>query len=97
MYPSPRRLNERVNYLVRLRRLLAVQAAAFTLAYYRRHRRMPPGYVLRLFSSATVHRIRLRAELEILLGIPSLYRFSRLLYDCVIDRCHGSRDVRSRR
>ena len=86
-----------MNYLVRLRRLLAVQAAAFTLGYYRCHRRMPPNYVLRLLPSGTVHRIRLRAELEFLLGISSLNRFSRLLLGCVIDRCRGSHDVRRRR
>ncbi|MBB4366645.1 hypothetical protein GGD65_007718 [Bradyrhizobium sp. CIR18] len=62
-------------YLVRLRRLLAVQAAAFVLGYYRCHRRMPPAYVLRLLPSGTAHRIRLRAELERLLGLRAFCRF----------------------
>lgn len=86
-----------MNYLVRLRRFIAAQAAAFTLNYYRRHRRMPAGYVLRLLPSTTVHRLRLWAELEFLLGIPTVYRFSRLLIGRIIDRFRAAQDARSRR
>jgi hypothetical protein len=94
--PSPRRLKERVAYLIRLRRLVTAEAEAFVLEHYRRHRRMPPAYVLALLPSTTVRRLRLRGELEFLLRIPSFYRFSRLLLDRAIDRCRGSPDVRSR-
>jgi len=95
--PSARRLADRVNYLVRLRRLLTPQAAPFVLDYYRRERRMPPSYVLRLLPSTTVNRLRLRGEVELLLGIPSIHRFSRILFDRVIDPCRHATDAWHRR
>jgi hypothetical protein len=58
-------------------------------------RRLPPGYVTVLLSRGTVQRIRVRGELEHLLGLPALNRFSRVLWSRVIDRCQGTRDVGS--
>lgn len=92
---SPRRLQERVAHLVRRRQLIKVEAATFVLDYYRRYRRLPPGYVTVLLSVATVRRIRVRGELEHLLGLPALNRFSRLLWSRVVDRCRGTKDVGS--
>jgi len=92
---SPSRLQERVAYLVRRRQLIRVEAAIFALDFYRRYRRLPPGYVTVLLSRGTVQRIRVRGELEHLLGLPALNRFSRVLWSRVIDRCQGTRDVGS--
>lgn len=92
---STRRLQERVAYLVRRRRWIKVEAATFTLNFYRRYRRLPPGYVTTLLPVVTVRRIRVRGELEHLLGLPALNRFSRVLWTRVIDRCRGTKDVGS--
>jgi hypothetical protein len=91
----PRRLQERVAYLVRRRRFIQLEAATFVLDFYRRHRRLPPGYVTVLLSVATVRRIRVRGELEHLFGLPALYRFSRVLMTRAIDHCRGTQDVGS--
>lgn len=66
----PRRLARRVAVLIRQREILRSQAAAFTLRYYRTYRRLPAGYVITLLASSTIRRIRLRGEIEHLLGIP---------------------------
>lgn len=92
---STRRLQERVAYLVRRRRWIRVEAATFALHFYRRHRRLPPGYVTVLLSERTVRRIRVRGELEHLLGLPALNRFSRLLWTRVVDRRRATKDVGS--
>ena len=94
---SPRRLKERVDYLVRLRRVIAAEATPFVIDYYRRNRRMPPSYVLALLPSTTVRRLRLRGEIEFLLKLPSIYSFSRLVWDRVIDRCQHSPEGQFRR
>lgn len=65
----PRRLSRRVAFLVRQRRQLRAQAPAYVLRYYRRHRRLPPGYVTSLLSKPAVRRIRLRGELEHMIGL----------------------------
>ena len=67
----PHRLSRRVAFLVRQRRQLRAQAPAYVLRYYRRHRRLPAGYVLSLLAAPTVRRIRLRGELEHLIGLAS--------------------------
>lgn len=90
---SPRRLQERVAYLVRRRRWIRIEAATFALEFYRQFRRLPPAYVTALLDRKTVQRIRVRGELEHLLGLPAFYRFSRVLWSRVIDRCRGTRDV----
>ncbi|MDA9491000.1 hypothetical protein XI08_18360 [Bradyrhizobium sp. CCBAU 11361] len=95
MQVSPHRLQERVAYLVRRRRWIKVEAATFALDFYRCHRRLPPGYVTVLLPIATVRRIRVQGELEHLLGLPALNRFSRVLWTRVIDRCRGTKDVGS--
>ena len=64
-----RRLSRRVAFLLRLRRQLRAQAPAFVLLYYRRSRRLPPAYVLSLLSSSAVRRIRLRGEIEHMIGL----------------------------
>jgi hypothetical protein len=92
---SPRRLQERVAYLVRRRRWIRIEAATFALDFYRRHRRLPPGYVTVLLTRKTVQRIRVRGELEHILGLPAFYRFSRFLWTRAVDRCRGTRDVGS--
>ncbi|WMT76532.1 hypothetical protein [Bradyrhizobium sp. Ash2021] len=65
----PRRLARRVAFLLRQREHLRSQAAAFVLRYYRKHRRLPAGYVTTLLPSSTVRRIRLRGEIEHMLRI----------------------------
>jgi hypothetical protein len=92
---SPRRLQERVAYLVKRRRWIKIEAATFALDFYRRHRKLPPGYVTVLLDGKTVQRIRIRGELEHVLGLPAFYRFSRVLWTRVIDRCRGTKDVGS--
>jgi hypothetical protein len=68
----PRRLARRVAVLLRQRRHLRARAPAYVLQYYRDHRRLPPGYVLVLLPAWIVRRIRLRAEIEHILGIVRL-------------------------
>jgi hypothetical protein len=92
---SPHRLQERVAYLVRRRRWIRVEAATFALDFYRRYRRLPPGYVTVLMDRRTVQRIRIQGELEHLLGLPAFHGFSRLLRTRAIDRCRGRQDVGS--
>jgi hypothetical protein len=65
----PRSLDRRVASLLRQREKLRAQAPAFALRFYRKHRRLPPAYVLALLSPAVARRIRLRGEIEHLLGI----------------------------
>lgn len=69
----PDRLSRRVASLLRQREKLRAQAPAFALQYYREHRRLPPGYVLALLSKATIRRVRLRGEIEYIIGITSLF------------------------
>src|SRR6478672_3435320 len=92
---SPRRLQERVAYLVRRRGWIKLEAATFVLHFYRDHRRLPPAYVTVLLPAATLVRIRVRGELEHLVGLPALHRFSRVLMTRAIERCRGTQDVGS--
>jgi len=68
----PPSLGRRVAALLRQRKRLRAQAPAYILQYYRGHRRLPPGYVTALLPASIVRRIRLRAELEHMLGIVRL-------------------------
>ncbi|WP_426436964.1 hypothetical protein [Bradyrhizobium genosp. P] len=68
----PHRLARRVAFLLRQREQLRSQAAAYALRHYRAHRRLPPGYVTALLPGATVRRIRLRGEIEHVLGISRI-------------------------
>lgn len=77
----PRRLQERVDYLIRRRRFVANEAAAFVREHYRRHHRLPPGYVLALLPPSTVRRIRFLSDLR-----AAFNTFSRVLLAGCIDR-----------
>lgn len=68
----PGRLARRIAALLRQRRYLRAQAPAYVLRYYRDHRRLPPGYVTVLLPASIVRRIRLRAEIEHIIGIVRL-------------------------
>jgi hypothetical protein len=69
----PHRLARRVAALLCQREKLRAQAPAFTLRFYRKHRRLPPAYVLVLLSATTVRRIRLRGEIEHVFGIAEFF------------------------
>jgi hypothetical protein len=68
----PHRLARRVAFLLRQREHLRSQSAAYALRHYRAHRRLPPGYVTTLLCRSTVRRIRLRGEIEHVLGISRI-------------------------
>ena len=70
---SPLSLKRRVRFLLRTRSKLCAQAAADALDHYRRHRRLPPAYVTRLLSTASVRRIRLRGDIEHALGLARIF------------------------
>jgi hypothetical protein len=71
---SPHRLQRRVDFLLRRRAFMSAPAQAFVLAYYRRHRRLPPAYVTSLLPNSTLRRIQLRGEAEHLLGLTAVFR-----------------------
>ena len=62
-------LSRRVRTLLRQRSSLRAMAGDFALHFYRTRRRLPAGYVLALLTTAKVRRIRLRGEIEQMLGI----------------------------
>ncbi|MGY4466989.1 hypothetical protein ACVWWK_002671 [Bradyrhizobium sp. LB9.1b] len=68
----PARLARRVAFLIRQREQLRAQAATFVLRFYRTHRRLPAGYVTALLPRSTLHRIRLRGEIEHALGMARI-------------------------
>jgi hypothetical protein len=67
-------VQKRVDFLLRRRALMSAPARAFVLEYYRCHRRLPPAYVTSLLPKSTLRRIRLRGEVEHLLGLTTFFR-----------------------
>jgi len=76
----PRRLARRVAALLRERETLREQAPAFTLRFYRKHRRLPPAYVLALLPASAIRRIRLRGEIEHIIGIAAVFGTERAIF-----------------